>query len=90
MVAYIATNGQRRKPAIRRHGEIIVEQARGIAQDWLTEVRRGIDPSAERATARRVPEVKELFDRRAATSHPRSSRTSVTAGVAIAAGTVLE
>ena len=63
MVAYVAHNGQRRKPAIGRYGEITVEQARGIAQDWLAEVRRGLDPSAERATARQAPTVKELFDR---------------------------
>ncbi|WP_425292933.1 hypothetical protein [Kaistia soli] len=46
-----------------RYGEITVGQARGIAQDWLAEVRRGVDPSAERATARQAPTVKELFDR---------------------------
>lgn len=63
MVAYIAHNGQRRKPAIGRYGEITVEQARNIAQDWLAEVRRGVDPSAERAAARRALTVKELFDR---------------------------
>lgn len=62
MVAYVAHNGQRRKPAIGRYGEITVEQARGIAQDWLAEVRRGVDPSAERAAARQAPTVKELFD----------------------------
>ncbi|MDE2577991.1 MAG: tyrosine-type recombinase/integrase [Hyphomicrobiales bacterium] len=62
MVAYVAHNGQRRKPAIGRYGEITVEQARGIAQDWLAEVRRGADPSAERAAARQAPTVKELFD----------------------------
>ena len=63
MVAYVAANGQRRKPAIGRFGEITVEQARSIAQDWLADVRRGNDPSAERAAARRAPTVKELFDR---------------------------
>lgn len=63
MVAYVAHNGQRRKPAIGRYGEITVEQARNIAQDWLAEVRRGVDPSAERAAARRALTVKELFDR---------------------------
>lgn len=31
MVAYTAANGQRRKPAIGRFGEITVEQARMIA-----------------------------------------------------------
>jgi integrase len=62
MIAYVAHNGQRRKPAIGRYGEITVEQARNIAQDWLAEVRRGVDPSAERAAARQAPTVKELFD----------------------------
>lgn len=44
MIAYVTNSGQRRKPAIGRHGEITVEQARGIAQDWLAEIRRGGDP----------------------------------------------
>jgi Arm DNA-binding domain len=41
MVAYVANDGQRRKPAIGRFGEVTVEQARGIAQDWLADVRKG-------------------------------------------------
>lgn len=63
MVAYIANNGQRRKPAIGRFGEISVEQARAIAQDWLADVRKGNDPSAEKSAARQAPTVKELFER---------------------------
>lgn len=63
MIAYVAQNGRRRKPAIGRYGEITVEQARGIAQDWLAEVRRGVDPSAERMAIRQAPTVKDLFDR---------------------------
>ncbi len=63
MVAYVATNGQRRKPAIGRFGEITVEQARTIAQDWLADVRKGNDPSAERSATRKAATVKELFDR---------------------------
>jgi integrase len=63
MVAYVATNGQRRKPAIGRFGEITVEQARTIAQDWLADVRKGNDPSAERSANRKAATVKELFDR---------------------------
>lgn len=63
MVAYVAHDGQRRKPAIGRFGEITVEQARSIAQDWLAEIRRGNDPSAERTAARQAATVKELFDR---------------------------
>lgn len=45
-VAYVANNGQRRKPAIGRFGEITVEQAWAIAQDWLADVGKG--PSAAR------------------------------------------
>ena len=63
MLAYVAANGQRRKPALGQFGEITVEQARLIAQDWLAEVRKGKDPSAERREARRAPTVKELFER---------------------------
>lgn len=63
MVAYVASNGQRRKPAIGRFGEITVEQARIIAQDWLADVRRGKDPSLERRTMRQAPTIKQLFDR---------------------------
>jgi hypothetical protein len=63
MVAYVAANGQRRKPAIGRFGEITVEQARTIAQDWLADVRKGNDPSAERSSTRKASTVKELFDR---------------------------
>ena len=63
MLAYVANDGQRRKPAIGRFGEITVEQARGIAQDWLADVRKGKDPSVERSVARQAPTVKELFER---------------------------
>ncbi|PRD41053.1 integrase [Phyllobacterium phragmitis] len=63
MIAYVSNIGQRRKPAIGRYGEITVEQARGIAQDWLAEVRRGADPSAERMAMRQASTVEELFDR---------------------------
>lgn len=63
MVAYVANNGQRHKPAIGRFGEITVEQDRTIAQDWLADVRKGKDPSVEKSVARQAPTVKELFER---------------------------
>lgn len=63
MLAYIANNGQRRKPAIGQFGEITVDQARSIAQDWLADVRKGKDPSVEKSAARQAPTVKELFER---------------------------
>lgn len=60
MVQYRTNAGERRKPAIGRFGELTVEQARAIAQDWLADVRKGKDPSAEKTTARNAPSVKEL------------------------------
>jgi integrase len=60
MVQYRTNAGERRKPAIGRFGELTVEQARSIAQDWLADVRKGKDPSAEKMAARDAPSVKEL------------------------------
>lgn len=60
MLQYRTNAGVRRKPAIERFGELTVEQARSIAQDWLAEVRRGNDPSAEKAAARSAPSMKDL------------------------------
>ena len=80
MVAYVANNGQRRKPAIGRFGEITVEQARVIAQDWLADVRKGKDPGAEKSVARRAPTVKELFERFITDySEPRNKPSTVEA-----------
>ena len=80
MVAYVANNGQRRKPAIGCFGEITVEQARAIAQDWLADVRKGKDPSAEKSAARRAPTVKGLFERFIADySEPRNTPSTVEA-----------
>eukprot|EP01137_Pigoraptor_chileana_P009207 Opistho-2@57123 len=63
MVQYRTNAGERRKPAIGLFGELTVEQARSIAQDWLAEVRRGSDPSALKAAARKAPTVRELCTR---------------------------
>src|SRR5215216_3333848 len=60
MLQYRTNAGERRKPAIGRFGELTVEQARTIARDWLADVRRGKDPSAEKTAARGAPSVKEL------------------------------
>ncbi len=62
MIVYRTNSGDRRKPAIGRFGELTVEQARRIAQDWLADVRQGRDPSAEKAAGRKAPTVKELCD----------------------------
>jgi integrase len=63
MLAYTNVQGRRRKPAIGRLGELTVEQARAVARDWLADVRRGEDPSAERTQARLAPDMADLCDR---------------------------
>lgn len=60
MLQYRTNAGERRKPALGLLGELTVEQARSLAQDWLAEIRRGGDPSAAKAQARQAPTVKEL------------------------------
>ncbi|MBF9264533.1 tyrosine-type recombinase/integrase [Paracidovorax cattleyae] len=60
MLQYRTNAGERRKPALGQYGELTVEQARSLAQDWLSQVRRGGDPAADKATARKAPTVKEL------------------------------
>ena len=60
MLQYRTNAGNRRKPAIGRFGELTVEQARSIAQDWLADVRRGKDPGAEKTAVRAAPSMKEL------------------------------
>lgn len=53
----------RRKPALGQFGELTVEQARSLAQDWLAEVRRGGDPGHDKTEARKAPTVKDLCGR---------------------------
>lgn len=60
MLQYRTNAGERRKPALGLYGELTVEQARSLAQEWLAQVRRGGDPAAEKAEARQAPTVKEL------------------------------
>ncbi|EJV1367255.1 tyrosine-type recombinase/integrase [Pseudomonas aeruginosa] len=59
MLQYRTNAGERRKPALGLYGELTVEQARVMAQDWLAEVRRGGDPSAAKAAARKAQTMKE-------------------------------
>ena len=60
MLQYRTNWGERRKPSIGRFGELTVDQARSIAQDWLADVRRGNDPSAAKLAGRQAPTIKEL------------------------------
>jgi hypothetical protein len=42
MLQYRTNAGERRKPALGLYGELTVEQARSLAQEWLAQVRRGL------------------------------------------------
>ncbi len=55
MFQYWTNAGQRRKPALGLFGELTVEQARAMAQNWLAEARRGGDPGGAKAEARKAP-----------------------------------
>lgn len=46
MPQYLTNAGERRKPSLGLFGELTVEQARALAQHWLTQVRRGGGSSA--------------------------------------------
>ena len=63
MLQYRTNSGVRRKPSLGQFGELTVEQARSLAQDWLAEVQRGGDPGLDKAEARKAPTVKELCGR---------------------------
>lgn len=60
MLQYRTNAGERRKPALGLFGELTVEQARSLAQEWLAQVRRGGDPAADKAEARQAPTVEDL------------------------------
>ncbi|OAI58722.1 integrase [Ralstonia solanacearum] len=60
MLQYRTNAGERRKPALGQYGELTVEQARSLAQEWLAQVRRGGDPGEAKAEARKAPTVEEL------------------------------
>ncbi len=63
MLQYSTNAGERRKPALGLYGELTVEQARSLAQEWLAEVRRGGDPGAAKTDARKAPTVTELCEK---------------------------
>lgn len=56
-------SGTIRKPVVGTHGDLTVDQARGIARDWAAEIRRGNDPSADRQRDRAAPKMTDLFIR---------------------------
>lgn len=62
-VRYRNQDGQSRRLALGKHGELTADQARRLAQEKLAEVRNGADPSATKQKARQAPTVNELIER---------------------------
>ncbi|WP_084514749.1 tyrosine-type recombinase/integrase [Sphingobium lactosutens] len=62
MLSYRTVGGNRRKPAIGQFGELTVEQARSLAQDWQALVRAGGDPSLDKTRARANPTIREFCE----------------------------
>lgn len=60
---YRTNDGRQRRPKIGSHGVITCEQAREIAQQWISDVAQGNDPSANKHALRKSPNVKQLFAR---------------------------
>jgi len=63
MLQYRTNAGERRKPALGQFGELTVEQARIMAQGWLTEVRQGGDPGDVKAEARKATTMEALCEK---------------------------
>src|SRR3546814_5655844 len=61
MLQYRTNAGERRKPALGLYGELTVEQARSLAQNWLSEVRRGGDPGAAKRSEEHTSELQSLM-----------------------------
>lgn len=80
MLQYRTNAVQRRKPALGLFGELTVEQARSLAQEWLAQVRRGGDPAADKAEARQAPTVEELCKKFMEDYSKRRNKPSTQAG----------
>ena len=57
-VYYRTASGQQRRPSIGKHGQLTVDQARKIAQQWLAEVALGKDVSAVKQSNRKAETIK--------------------------------
>lgn len=57
---YRTASGQQRRPTIGVHGRIEADKARSLARQWLADVAKGNDPSAERREARQAETVSLL------------------------------
>jgi len=80
LLYYRTKTGRQRKPIIGRYGQLTVDAARDIAQQWLGRIASGDDISAERINARRSETIADLCERFIAEyaevyKKPRSVRT---------------
>ena len=62
LLFYRTKAGQQRRPKLGEYGSITLAQARKVAQEMLTEVAAGRDPSKARSDARAEPTVADLWE----------------------------
>ena len=62
-VYYRTASGKQRRPSIGKHGQLTVDQARKIAQQWLAEVALGKDVSAVKQSNRKAETIEDLAKR---------------------------
>lgn len=63
LIQYRTRTGQSRRLALGRHGVLTPDEARQLAREKLSEVRRGGDPAGEIKEARKAPTLADLADR---------------------------
>ena len=63
LLFYRTNEGTQRKPTIGAYPSVRPEVARDIAKRWLSEVAKGVDPSAVRQEGRAAPDAAALCDR---------------------------
>jgi len=76
LLYYRTHDGRQRKPKIGDHGVMTCEEARTIAQRWLSDVSQGGDPSAQKSLTKNLPTVKELAERYIREYAPRKKEAS--------------
>jgi len=76
LLYYRTHDGRQRKPKIGDHGVMTCEEARTIAQRWLSDVSQGGDPSAQKSLTKNLPTIKELAERYIREYAPRKKEAS--------------